>query len=158
MVRALSSWGIPTDTLVQRIVEVEEKLGKDLLKRMLRAGKEDLWSVRITVERCRYVAVWEHHRKGNLVGRYSVVVERHGETLADCVTACTCPDSVRAVRRFGAWCKHELLTLFLINPSLADSAANFIKFICKVSEPESPSDEFSMPPCDPVLDEEEDLA
>jgi hypothetical protein len=154
----MSSWGIPTDLLAQRIAQLEKKLGKDLLRRMLRAGKEDLWSIRITVERCRYTAMWEHHRKGDLVGRYSVVVERHGETLADCVTACTCPDSVRAVRRFGAWCKHELLTLFLINPMLCDSAINFVKFICKVSEPESPSEEFSYPQCDVVLDDDEDLA
>jgi hypothetical protein len=138
MVTVERSWGIPTETLAQRIAEVEKKLGRDLLKRMLRAGKSDLWSVRITIERCRYVAVWEHHRAGKPVGKYSVVVERHGETLAECITTCTCPDSMREVKRFGGWCKHELLTLFFLNPDLADTAANFIKLICKVSEPEEP--------------------
>jgi hypothetical protein len=135
MIRVERSWFIPIETVAQRIVEVEKKLGTDLLKRMLRAGKSDLWGVIIDVQRGRYVAIWTHYRAERVIGRYSVVVERHGETLADGITACTCPDSLREVKRFGGWCKHELLTLFLLNPSLADSAANFIKLICKVSEP-----------------------
>jgi len=145
MVRAMSSWAIPTETLTQRIAEVEKKLGQNLLRRMLRASRYDLWGVSIDLQRGRYVGVWVHYKcKGNTsvcVGRYSVVVERHGETLADCITSCTCPDSLREVKRFGGWCKHELLTLFLINPSLVDSAANFIKLICKVSEPEESESE-----------------
>ncbi len=158
MIVAERSWGIPTDLLAKRIEELEQKLGKDLLKCVLRAGKNDLWRVRVNTDCLRYLAVWEHSRAGKVVGRYTVVVERHGDTLADCSTTCTCPDALREVKRFGAWCKHELLTLFLINPQVRDSSLNFVKFICKVSEPESPSDEFSMPPCDPVLDDEEDLA
>jgi hypothetical protein len=138
MVRAMSSWGIPTEVLAQRIAQVERKLGTDLLRRVLRAGKSDLWSVSIDLQRGRYVAIWTHYRAEKVIGRYSVVVERHGETLADGITACTCPDHQREIKRFGGWCKHELLTLFLLNPDLADTAANFIKLICKVSEPKEP--------------------
>jgi hypothetical protein len=141
MVRAMSSWGIPTEVLAQRIAQVERKLGTDLLRRVLRAGKKDLWSVSIDLQRGRYVAIWTHYRAEKVIGRYSVVVERHGETLADGITACTCPDHQREVRRFGGWCKHELLTLFLLNPDLVDTAANFIKLICKVSEPEESESE-----------------